>query len=250
MENLSKALILAFSMMMFVIGFTYSMYLINHLTATSEILLDTITTKNYYDNLKIADTITDEANKDSREVTVDAIVSTLYRYYKENYAVRIYDEINYSKAESLIQVFDVNLETKIARAAAFTKNASYATDPAKKASEQEMISLKNSIFNKKDKKVYLFEAPWTGSTEENTRARIDFFLRGSKGYINNTYVNYADMFGDGVGFLGKYKNKTFLESFVEYAYTGETISTEDGLETITGSTQESSKIIITYRLKE
>ena len=58
------------------------------------------------------------------------------------------------------------------------------------------------------------------------------------------------MFGDGVGFLGKYKNKTFLESFVEYAYTGETISTEDGLETITGSTQESSKIIITYRLKE
>ena len=248
MENLSKALILAFSMMMFVIGFTYSMYLINHLTATSEILLDTITTKNYYDNLKIADTITDEANKDSREVTVDAIVSTLYRYYKENYAVRIYDEINYSKAESLIQVFDVNLETKIARAAAFTKNASYATDPAKKASEQEMISLKNSIFNKRDKKVYLFEAPWTGSTDENTRARIDFFLHGSKGYINNTYVDYASTIGIG-GFLKKYEGKTFLESFVEYAYTGETISTEEGLETITGSTQESSKIIITYRLK-
>ncbi len=249
MENLSKALILAFSMMMFVIGFTYSMYLINHLTATSEILLDTITTKNYYDNLKIDETITNNATKDSREVTVDAIVSTLYRYYKENYAVRIYDEINYSKEESLVQVFDVNLETKIAKAAAFTKNASYTTDPAKKASEQEMISLKNSIFNKRDKKVYLFEAPWTGSTDENTRARIDFFLRGSKGYINNTYVDYESTIGIG-GFLKKYEGKTFLESFVEYAYTGETISTEDGLETITGSTQESSKIIITYRLKE
>lgn len=247
MENLSKALILAFSMMMFVIGFTYSMYLINHLTATSEILLDTITTKNYYDNLEIGDATS--VLKGSREVTVDAIVSTLYRYYKENYAVRIYDDINYSKAESLVQVFDVNLETKIARAAGFTKSTSYATDPAKKASEQEMISLKNSIYNDKTKKVYLFEAPWTGSTDENTRARIDFFLHGSKGYINNTYVDYAKMFGDGVGFLGKYEGKTFLESFVEYAYTGETISTEEGLETITGSTQESSKIIITYKLK-
>ncbi len=246
MENLSKALILAFSMMMFVIGFTYSMYLINHLTATSEILLDTITTKNYYDNLKIDETITNNATKDSREVTVDAIVSTLYRYYKENYAVRIYD------GDELIQVFDVNLETKIARAAAFTKNTSYATDPAKKASEQEMISLKKSIFNDKTKKVYLFEAPWTGSTDENTRARIDFFLRGSKGYINNTYVDYEKMFKEKskIGFLEMYEGKTFLESFVEYAYTGETISTEDGLETITGSTQESSKIIITYRLKE
>lgn len=244
MENLSKALILAFSMMMFVIGFTYSMYLINHLTATSEILLDIITTKNYYDNLKIADTITDDATKDSREVTVDAIVSTLYRYYKENYAVRIY-----GRNDELVQVFDVNLETKIARAAAFTQNTSHATDPAKKASEQEMISLKNSDFNTKGKKVYLFEAPWTGSTEENTRARIDFFLHGSEGYINNTYVDYGSTIGDG-GFLEQYKGETFLESFVEYAYTGETISTEEGLETITGNTQESSKIIITYRLKE
>ena len=85
MENITKALMMAFSMMMFVIGFSYSMYLINHLLATSEVLLDTVSTTNYYDNIEV----TSGAN--TREVSVDAIISTLYRYYKENYTVKIYD---------------------------------------------------------------------------------------------------------------------------------------------------------------
>ena len=221
MENVTKALIMAFSMMMFVIGFSYSMYLINHLMSTSEVLLDTVSASKYYDNI---------------EVTVDTIASVLYRYYKENYTVKIYD------GSTLLQIFDVNLEGKIARAAADTKGV-----------DKELVSLKKSIYNKPDKPAYLFEAPWTGSTDENTRARIDFFLHGTKGYINNTLVDYSNgspAFSNDGGFLGKYPNETiFIESVVEYAYTGDTISTANGLETITGNTQESSKIIITYTKK-
>ena len=85
--------------------------------------------------------------------------------------------------------------------------------------------------------------------------RIDYFLNGTKGYINNVLVDYSEtsltkIFSKPGGFIANYGDGTFEESFVEYAYTGETISTEDGLETITGSRQESSKIIITYKLKE
>ena len=94
----------------------------------------------------------------------------------------------------------------------------------------------------------MFEAPWTGNVEERTRARIDYFLNGTKGYINDTLVDYETTIGSG-GFLGQYGDKTFLESFVEYAYSGETISTANGVETITGNTQENSKIIITYKVK-
>lgn len=42
-------------------------------------------------------------------------------------------------------------------------------------------------------------------------------------------------------------SKKFEESFVEYAYEGQTISTENGVETITGNTKEMSKIIIIYK---
>ena len=231
MENVTKALIMAFSMMMFVIGFSYSMYLINHLMSTSEVLLDTVSVSKYYDNIEV------ESGENTREVTVDTIASVLYRYYKENYTVKIYD------GSTLLQIFDVNLEGKIARAAADTKGV-----------DKELVSLKKSIYNKPDNPAYLFEAPWTGSTDENTRARIDFFLHGTKGYINNTLVDYrigsSDFSSNDGGFLGKYPNETiFIESVVEYAYTGDTISTANGLETITGNTQESSKIIITYTKK-
>lgn len=230
MENVTRAFIMAFSMLMFVIGFSYSMFLINRLTTTSNTLLSTVTTTNYYDNIKVSG-----ENTTTREVGIDTIISTLYRYYKENYAVKIYD------GDELIQIFDVTLEGKMARAAAYTGT-----------SDQELVSLQNSEYNKPEKKAYLFEAPWIGSTDENTRARIDYFLNGTKGYINNTLVDYyqtGPAFTSEGGFIANYSNETFIESFVEYAYEGETISTEEGVETITGSTQENSKIIITYTKK-
>ena len=41
-----------------------------------------------------------------------------------------------------------------------------------------------------------------------------------------------------------------VESFVEYNFSGDTITTEDGTETITGDKQAESKIIITYIFKD
>lgn len=234
MENVTRAFIISFSMLIFVIAFSFSMYLINKLTMTSDTLLETITTTKYYDNIKVSGEGTT-----TRDVGIDTIIPTLYRYYKENYAVKILD-----KNGDLIQLFDVNIEGKIAKAAAYTGTYTGTSDKEYKI----LRSLKISIYNDPDQKAYLFEAPWTGSTSENTRARIDYFLNGTKGYINNTLVDYERTIGSG-GFIGQYGGSTFEESFVEYAYEGETISTEDGVETITGNTQESSKIIITYKLK-
>ena len=222
MENSARALITAFSMMMFVIGFTYSIFLINKLLSTSSVLLDSVETTKYYDNIEVKDT-----SNTTRIVGVETIVPVLYRYYKENYSVRILDNNDY-----LIQLFDLGIESKMQGAANYI-----GTD------EKEKAALANSIYNDGNNSAYMFGAPWAGSLD-NAKIRVDYFLNGTKGYINNTLVDYSK----NGGFLKKYGNGSFEESFVEYAYKGETISTENGLETITGSTQESNKIIITYKL--
>ena len=67
------------------------------------------------------------------------------------------------------------------------------------------------------------------------------------GYINNVKVDYSNIGGTSGGFLSYASNKKFEERFIEFVYEGETISTDDGLETITGNTQENSKIMITYK---
>ena len=206
MENVSRALIIAFSMLMFVVGFSYSMYMINGVTTTSKALMETITTTNYYDNIKVS-----KENTRKRIVGVESIVPTLYRYNKESYAVWIFGE-----GHKLIQVFDTKIEGEVHDWAAYT-----GTDVKK-------ISVRDSIYNKKNANnpAYMFGAPWIGSATEDARVRIDYFLNGEKGYINSTLVDYSTTIGPD-GFLGQYGGKTFAESFVEYAYSGDTISTEN-----------------------
>lgn len=224
MENVSRAFIMAFSMLIFVIAFSYSMYMINKLTTTSNTLLQTVSTTNYYDNVKVqASDIT------KRDVGIDTIIPTLYRYYKESYSVKIIVKGNDGKDE-LLQLFDVKLESQIAKAAAYTGSQ------GSPSFDKELYSLKNSIYNTDENKAYLFKAPWTGSTDENIRARIDYFLNGTKGYINNAEVDYSTSgpaFKNQEGGFIAYCKKTdgtdrvFEESFVEYAYEGQTISTEN-----------------------
>ncbi len=182
MENISKALLMAFSMLIFVIAFSYSMFLINKITTTSNTLLESVTTTNYYDNLKVSGDQTT-----TRQVGIETIIPTLYRYYKENYAVKIYDT-----SENLIQTFDITTERDVRRA------ASYTTTENTPSADKKLISLRKSIYNAKKEdgtgknRAYLFQAPWTGTTDQDMRTRIDYFLNGTKGYINNTLVDYSE----------------------------------------------------------
>ena len=156
MENVTRALIMVFGMLIFVISFSFSMYLINNFTTTANTLLDTVATTNYYDNIEV------ESDVDTRIVNVDTIVPTLYRYYKEQYAVQILDN-----SGKVIQLFDLDMEGKIASAAAST------------ATEGSNYYLKSSIYNTPTEKAYMFEAPWMGNVNEDAKMRIDYFLNGT-----------------------------------------------------------------------
>lgn len=228
MDNAIHAIMMAFGMMVFVIALTATMYLITVISSTSQVLLYVTDKTNYYDNIEINEGSGEEIT--TREVNVETIIPTLYRYYKENFAVEIFN-----RAGELVQIFDVNIEGKVRRAA--------STVIASRTAEQNALISLYGVATLSDTNPYLFEAPWIGNTSKDIKTRIDLYVNGGAGYINNTKVDYTQ------NNLGNFKNSRFTETFSQYAYKGDTISVGegDGVETITGNVQEKTKIVITYR---
>ena len=239
-DNLVEAMIMAFSAIVFVIAFTLTMYMFTNVTYTSEVLTANADTTRFYENVEMKDLkgVDETLKKEVLEGEVkiidsSSIIPTLYRYYKENFCVKIYDATNNAStiqlskdgndvdvSPRLIQVFDMTIEGKV-NEAIMDSNAktdaaiALATTPDEKLSRIRHNALINTYdqapesFNRKsisiqptgkiqsgwynyskENRIYMFGAPWVGSTE-NTKRRIDYFISGSDGYINNQYVNYV-----------------------------------------------------------
>ena len=87
MENASQALIIAFSIIIFVIALTISISMFSMARATSDFVIFKSDKTNYYEYNRVDET----SKRNARVVSMEAIVPTLYRYYKENYRVEFYD---------------------------------------------------------------------------------------------------------------------------------------------------------------
>lgn len=234
MENAVDAIKMAFGMIVFVMAMTATMYLFTLASSTSQVLLYAADETNYFDNVKINGE-TDGNSINTRTVSVETIIPTLYRYYKENFAVQIYNKDN-----KLVQIFDVNIEGKVRKAA--------STVSSKRTGEQKAlmslygVTLTGNASNDSINP-YLFEAPWIGNTSKDIKTRIDLYVNGECGYINNTKVDYRNN-----NLLKCFDKETrFTEEFTQYAYKGDTIASEDGTETITGNVKAETKIVIIYR---
>ena len=236
MENVTRALYMAFAMFVFIIALSYSMYMIKSLNTTSKLIMYRTDGTNRYESVELRDFDASSVNNDirkSRTVGIDTIIPTLYRYYKESYSVKILDENG-----NLMQYFDTETEGQIMTA--------MSTLDAKKTEKQKALI---SLYGTADLPANLFGAPWMGNTNKDTKARIDMYISGEAGYINNTWVDYSKQYSGKYIYLNYYKNRLFKETFAQYAYEGDTLTTEDDeLETLTGSQQISTKIIITYQL--
>ncbi len=240
MEDVVQALMMAFAVLIFVIGFSVAMYMFSQVTTTAETLVFYTDTTAYYDNVKIDESKTisnDEEIKNgkARIVNAETIIPTLYRYAEEEFCVKIYDDNN-----NLIQIFDLDLEGKIPTAISDPRATSTATTQELKANYAY-----KQIYNDPSKPYYFFGAPWGGS-KENIKTRVDFFVNGDAGYIGGQYVNYKDdkynKFHEAI------ENGTqFKEKFISYSWGGETMSTKDGDVLVTGS-KPKDKIIIIYTM--
>lgn len=254
MENLTHALYMAFAVLVFIIAFTYSLAMVNSLNNTTETLVYELDKTNFYDTLTLDYLITNndkgynDTDRVSKVVGIESIIPTLYRYYKESFAVRILDENG-----NLIQIFDATIEGDVMTAA--------TTVPANRTAEQRaLLSLYGAKKNGTNNPNNLYGATWLGSTNKDTKSRIDMYIYGGAGYINNTYVDYGQDFNNlkissikGTNpakiYLNNFKDRKFKETFSQYSYEGDTLTTEDDeLISVTGTKQISTKIIITYEL--
>jgi hypothetical protein len=149
MENLTQALYIAFAVAVFVIAFTVTLYLVDKVNTTSETLVWSLDSTKYYDSLELTDLISDndgDTNNTSRIVGIDTIIPSLYRYYKESFAVKILDEKG-----NLMQYFDTTTEGEVNTAASTIASA---------RTEQQKALL--SLYNASGNSCYLFGTPWLG----------------------------------------------------------------------------------------
>ena len=257
MDNAVQAIRMGFSMFIFALALTTAMYVFSICGNTAQAIVYYTDESNYYDNISL----NGNSSVVSREVGFDTVIPTLYRYYKENFCVKIVDYTGaYSSEGQLIQIFDITTENKVNTA--YKKSNGNIASNRINDSERRLLELygDNSL-------TYLFGAPWNANALEYAKQRVDFFINGSVGYINNVKVDYSyDGNQPASGSIGNHpanlkyyteyskNNNNFYieESFVQYNYSGDTISVGEGenLETLTGNKIPESKIEITYSFRE
>lgn len=221
MEDAVQALKMAFAVFVFVIAISVAFYVISKAKATSETIFYVSDKTNYYDNVESNSNVT-------RTVGLETVIPTLYRYYRENFMVQIMDQ--YGK---VLQVFDTTTEWEVS-------NAAKVIEKKRNARQKTLMKLYG------EGKTNMFGAPWVGTTDEDAKSRIDLYIKGEKGYINNALVNYTE--NNGLLSNGIDEKTKFEESFTEYQYSGQTISDEDGEYELVGDKQGNKKIIITYKV--
>ncbi len=228
MDNAVEAMKMAFAMIVFIIALSATMYLLNTASSTSQLLLYYADESNYLDNIDVIGDVR------KRNVNVETIIPTLYRYYKENFAVQIYN-----LSGDLVQIFDVNIEGKLRRAA--------GTTLAHRTEEQKALVSLYGDTSLTTTNPYLFEAPWIGNTSKDIKTRVDLYVKGECAYINGTKVDYR--LNSLLGENSFRDNPLFEEEFIQYTYKGDTISVGEGedTETITGNSKPEDKIVIIYR---
>ena len=255
-ENATTALNMAFAVFVLVIALSLAIFLFSMVASTSETLVFYSDSTIYYDNVelikycdacgasnparhvycdacraKFTETEDTLAIGTSRIVSADTIIPTLYRYYKENFCVKICDA-----SGELIQIFDVFLEGKA--------NSAWGD----KSTIETVSMIQNKAYNgifgdiNNFKSYYLNGAPWLGNPEL-VKLRIDLFVNGKAGFINNKYIDYTNN-----EFYNAIKNKPeerlFKEEFINYSYTGQTIETEDGDSLVVGASAKDKTVIV------
>ena len=226
MENIVESMLMAVAVLVLVIALSMTTYLLSTAMSTTEQLVYGSDKTQYLSNIN--------NNADdylaTRIVGIDTVINSLYRYYKENFMVRIFDSDG-----NLHQIFDTTIEGKVYVAA--SKPAASRT-----TSEIALINMYGASGTN------LFGAPWMGNIDNFAKQRVDLYISGQTGYVNNGKVDYGNIS------LEKFRDLTninsFEETFIEYQYSGQTISVEGGIESITGNEQAKNKIIIEYRAKK
>ena len=241
MENAVEALKIAFAVLIFIMALTVSIVSFNSVKSTADAILYMKDEANYYE-------YQEDSGKaaENRIVGLETIVPTLYKYYKENYTV-VFKQGVYNFTTGELTSWEYLPVYKTASNKDLWGNSG-KKDSNLQTSYDRLMTQKYNITNPTTS-IFTFDLdeetlrhePWTGSYD-NAKSNLDCFLKGSL-YTNPSnnigYINYSESPLQSGGFIGKYKNKRFLETISEYSYN-DSQTNESSL------TKDKKKRIITF----
>ena len=231
MENAVDALKMSFAVLVFIAALSLAMYSFTRVRQTSETITQQSDSKEYYDQLRLNETEGGvQANSalaaSSREVGVETVIPTLYRYYKENYTVLFYRGIgynssngNFEKIEPLVLYYTESDDSYIKNSSLIAPNTGgrgiYGFD-----TQDEQ--LRNEPWNATEETGYKFVQAFINgvNTERYYTSKTTASSSHNHISIDSMYGPYYMInFGDNYlkGLIGKkYK---FIERYGEYNYS-------------------------------
>lgn len=228
MENAVDALKMAGAAALFIIAFSVSMFMFARARQTTDDILDRLKLEDFYAKVEPLD------NNVTRKVGIETVIPTIYRYAQSdaNIRIRILD-----KAGNEHQVFDQNLDSDVAKAAA---------TPPGSSNDTPYYEALRSRYNDITKPAYLYQAPWRNQDDSSYRIeRINAYIYGtSMKHMPN--ITYNTSINRGLLKLIEGTNGIFEESYIEYNISGTVEKDEYGEEVVTKPA--STKVIITYKL--
>lgn len=224
MENAVDALKMAGAAMLFIIAFTIAMMMFSKARQTTDAVLDNLRIKEFFPKVESLSTNT------TREVGIETIIPTLYRYAQSDDNIRI--KI-LARDGTELQVFDQEIESIVRRGSPSNDYERYIADQ----------------YNNQTKPAYMFQAPWQGQVSQYRLERINAYINGTKAkhmpsvdYSSSSITPSARNNN-----LMAHKDEMFEESYIEYRTSGQVYTDEFGEEIVT--IPASTKIIITYKIK-
>ncbi|MDO5556801.1 MAG: hypothetical protein Q4G05_00950 [Clostridia bacterium] len=202
MENVTQAMKTAGAVLLFVVGLSIAMSMFTKARVTAAAVIKLQDRAVYYEYL-------DATKEDKRIVGMETIIPTLYKYYKEDYAV----VFRRASGEPLpIYLSSINKKYW---------NQEYLEEVVKNNGQDEYG---NRLDQTNCMLVCSFDLtseikrnePWTqgGAQNKTMEKHLDMFISGGKFPLpsdSNKYIDYGPMSAYGT-FLSKYKNTKFVES--------------------------------------
>lgn len=263
-DSLSEAITIVFGVLVFIIALSTTMYIFDKLQQTGVTVysnqivgskINIADSEDYfvglsnYTGAELEQINTQLKKYNNRIVTKADIVPMLYRYYRESFAIKIYD-----KNGNLKQVFDKSLEDAASRITGLSQSEFRKYDGEDHKYDKQILL---NTFGNKDHELYMFKAPWRVAVSNSgfvakdryTKDRVELYVSGSVGIINGIKVDYASL--DRNWFSEVKPDVKFRETIVKYNYSGdvEIAPTEnDNYGTdIVRSSEPLDKIEIIYR---
>ena len=170
MEDSVDALKMAFSVFAFILALAIVFAMFSQAREVSDIVIDR-TDRNYFTEYALAD----EEKVSGREVGIETIIPTLYRYYKEKFSVDI------KTSGDILERFDEETE--------------------------------RLVYTRGDKTDYYLDLypdriSWRANPNIDTQKRITSYIEGKPNIVNGTALRKYDDEN-----LKKYKDATFIETF-------------------------------------